>query len=170
MTDSKQRATTSGLPPAEDCKESGAPQPINPLTGQYADYWVLPAEERAKGFVRPVRRSYKHVGAPGPKYDLHDLTDEEKQRYANTPVPYVKFEKYPESESPVTGRYWTQKQLDEAGKGCGVVTTMSMAIAETYARQPDYYGSTFCVGCRAHFRVGEDGEFVWDGDGSKVGT
>ena len=52
---------------------------------------------------------------------------------------------------------------------CGTSTTMGQAIAETYARLPQYYGSTFCVHCNDHFPVGEDGEFVWD-DGSKVGT
>ena len=30
--------------------------------GQQEDYIVLTPEERAKGFVRPVRRSYIHVG------------------------------------------------------------------------------------------------------------
>jgi hypothetical protein len=29
--------------------------------GQYENYPVLPPEERAKGFVRPVRRSYRHL-------------------------------------------------------------------------------------------------------------
>ena len=29
--------------------------------GQQQDYVVLAEEERAKGFVRPVRRSYKHI-------------------------------------------------------------------------------------------------------------
>ena len=164
---SHERATSSGRPPAEDCIDSGAPQPINPQTGMYGDYWVLPAEERAKGFVRPYRETYQHVGAPGPKYDLRDLTDEEKERYA--PFSYVKFEQYPESKSPLTGMFWTQKQLDEAGEGCGVVTWMSQLIAETYCRQPDFYGSTFCIGCRRHFPVGEAGEFVWN-DGSRVGT
>jgi hypothetical protein len=53
---------------------------------------------------------------------------------------------------------------------CGTTTTMGTAIAETYARQPDFYGGTFCVRCRAHFPVGEDGEFVWDGTNEKVGT
>ena len=33
---------------------------INPTTGMQKDYVVLTPEERAKGFVRPVRRSYKH--------------------------------------------------------------------------------------------------------------
>lgn len=51
---------------------------------------------------------------------------------------------------------------------CGVATTMSRKIAETYARDPKFYGSTFCVGsnCKEHFPVGE---FKWD-DGSVVGS
>lgn len=52
---------------------------------------------------------------------------------------------------------------------CGVETTMGQAIAETYARDPHFYGGTYCVGCRDHFPVGEFGQFVWE-DGSKVGT
>ena len=61
---------------------------------------------------------------------------------------------------------------------CGTVTTMGLAIAETYARNPSFYGSTFCVGCRSHCPVGENGEFVWAepsegtplGEQDKVGT
>lgn len=34
---------------------------IVPETGQQKDYVVLSEEERAKGFVRPVRRTYKHL-------------------------------------------------------------------------------------------------------------
>lgn len=34
---------------------------IDPKTGQQKDYVVLSAEERAKGFIRPVRRSYVHT-------------------------------------------------------------------------------------------------------------
>lgn len=78
-------------------------------------YLVLSAEERAKGFARPVRRSYVHTT-------------------------------------------------------CGTVTTMGQAIAETYARDPGFYGATYCVGCRKHLPVGEDGEFVWSGTDEKVGT
>ncbi len=55
--------------------------------------------------------------------------------------------------------------------GCGAVTTMGVAIAETYAKNPTFYGSTYCVGCRMHRPVGEAGEFVWDADPTqKVGT
>lgn len=57
---------------------------------------------------------------------------------------------------------------------CGRITTMARDIAETYARDPDFYSGTFCTTCRGHFPVGEDGEFTWyemDGtEGPKVGT
>lgn len=128
-------------------------------------YLVLSDEERAKGFVRPVRRSYLHVGAPGPKYPLRDLTPEEQERHAGQG--YVKYEKYPESESPVVGEFWTQARLDKVGKGCGTVTTMAEAIAETYARNPGFYGSTFCVACSMHLPVNE---FVWVDDNTRVGS
>lgn len=83
-------------------------------TGQHEVYLVLSDEERAKGFVRPVRTAYRHS------------------------VP-----------------------------GCGVVTTMGLSIAETYARQPGFYGATYCTGCRKHLPVAE---FVWDADGTVVGS
>ena len=136
--------------------------------GQQKEYLVLSEEERAKGFVRPVRRSYQHVGRPGPKGTLRNLTADEKKRYDG--LGYVQFEEYPESEAPTTGRYWTQKELDKVDKGCGVVTTMAQQIAETYAREPRFYGATFCVGCRKHLPVGPQGEFVWDGTNERVGT
>lgn len=145
-----------------------SPDPEPTPGGQHRGYWVLSESERAKGLVRPVRNSYRHVGTPGPKYPLRDLAAEEQERYAG--VGYVRFEEYPESESPVNGRYWTKADLDKIGKGCGSVTRMGQAIAETYARQPDYYGSTFCVHCGTHLPVGEHGEFVWEGTSERVGT
>jgi len=77
-------------------------------TPQSAAYLVLSEEERAKGFARPVRRSYRHQD--------------------------------PE---------------------CGAVTTMGVALAETYARDYSFYGATFCVGCSMHRPVGKHGEFTW---------
>lgn len=57
---------------------------------------------------------------------------------------------------------------------CGKITTMSRAIAETYARDQQFYTGTYCTTCCGHFPIGEDGEFVWyemDGTtGPKVGT
>jgi hypothetical protein len=46
---------TSGQPVAAD------PREIAPATGQQKGYVVLSAEERAKGFVRPVRDMYRHT-------------------------------------------------------------------------------------------------------------
>lgn len=88
---------------------------IEPETGMQREYYVLPDEERAKGFVRPVRESYVH-------------------------------------------------------EKCGSVTRMGRKLAETYARNPQFYSGTFCCACRAHFPVGPEGEFVWDGTAEKVGT
>ena len=129
-------------------------------------YLVLSEEERAKGFVRPVRTAYRHAGKAGPKFPLRDLTAEEAT-YAGD---YVKFEVYPESMAPRTGRFWSQADLDAVGKGCGTVTTMGLALAETYARDPRFYGATYCCGCGMHRPVGERGEFVWVGTDERVGT
>lgn len=85
---------------------------------QQKKYLVLSEEERAKGFIRPVRTAYRHLI-------------------------------------------------------CHMVTTMALDIAETYARDPWFYGATYCIHCQKHRPVGEHGEFVWvtkDGDGEKVGT
>jgi len=168
--------------------------------GQQNKYAILSDEERAKGFVRPVRRSYKHVGAR-PKRAVRDLTADEHERYDR--FGYVKFEAYPcvaivDPDGPTpacghpsdddrhdsggdvflhefmsvdgsssTGRFWTAAQL---ASGCGTVTTMAEAIAETYARDPGFYSGTFCASCRKHLPVGEAGEFVWVDDGTRVGT
>jgi hypothetical protein len=82
----------------------------DPADGPYRDqagtYLVLSDEERAKGFVRPLRLSYWHVT-------------------------------------------------------CGRITTMARAIAETYARDPGFYGATYCAHCGKHRPVGEAGEFYW---------
>ncbi len=138
-----------------------------PLAGQQKGYVVLSDEERAKGFVRPVRQSYRHVGSITPT-GLRDLSADEHERYDQ--FGYVKFQPYGEERLPVTGKFWRQADLDRFGKGCGVVTTMGRALAETYARDPNFYSGTFCCGCGTHFSVGPDGEFVWDGTDEKVGT
>jgi hypothetical protein len=45
-----------------------------------------------------------------------------------------RIKQYPESESPAKGRFYTKDQLDMICKGCGTLTTMGQALAETYAR------------------------------------
>jgi len=55
---------------------------------------------------------------------------------------------------------------------CGAITSMGGAIAETYAKDPSFYGATFCIRCGKHFPlVKEDGTraFNWL-DGQGVGT
>ena len=103
--------------------------PTDPLLGRGVDtepvpqnevYLVLSAEERAKGFVRPLRRSYRHVGS----------------------------------------------QKMGGGDGCGMTTMMGIALCETYARDPKFYGSTYCCACRRHLPVAE---FTWTDDNTEVG-
>ena len=87
-------------------------------TPQNDAYLILSKEERAKGFVRPVRRSYIHArGTAGLR-------------------------------------------------ACGVLTKMSTDLAETYARNPIFYGATYCVGCQRHLPVAQ---FDWE-DGNVVGS
>lgn len=50
---------------------------------------------------------------------------------------------------------------------CGGLTKMSLDIAETYARDPRFYGSTYCVHCGLHRPVAE---FTWDGTDELVGS
>jgi hypothetical protein len=105
MSDEPKITLADGSPVTEDHRE------LRP-DGQQKGYVVLSAEERAKGFVRPVRKTYLH-------------------------------------------------------KPCGTVTTMGISIAETYARDPQFYSGTFCVNCGEHFPLDQ---FVWDGTDEQVGS
>lgn len=127
-------------------------------------YLVLSDEEIAKGYTRPYRDTYRHVGPAGPQHPTRPLTDEEKQIYFA--ACYVAFETYPPGAGS-TGRFWTQAQLDHIGKGCGTETRMGEKLAATYARSHRFYGATYCVHCQAHFPVAE---FVWSADGQIVGS
>lgn len=138
--------------------------------GMQETYLVLSEAEHARGFVRPVRTSYRHVGIPGPRRSLVDLTPDQAARYAG--YGYVKYEDYGRDADAggAIGRFWTQAKLDAVGRGCGAVTTMGRKIAETYARNPAFYGGTYCATCHTHLPVGADGEFVWDGTDERVGA
>ncbi len=50
---------------------------------------------------------------------------------------------------------------------CGGETVMNEKIAETYARDPKFYGATYCVHCQKHLPVSE---FVWSNTDDKVGS
>ena len=141
-------------------QDESQPHPQNEV------YLVLSEEERSKGFVRPLRRSYIHVGPPGPKYALRELREDEQHHKDSG---YVKYEEDPKdgTHGSALGRLWTQAQLDGVGKGCRVLTHMGLALCETYARNPKFYGVTYCCGCQRHLPVAE---FVWDEDGQRVGS
>lgn len=50
-------------------------------------------------------------------------------------------------------------------KTCGTTTSMSRPIAETYARDPYFYGATFCCRCNTHKPLAE---FTWEPDGEPM--
>lgn len=50
---------------------------------------------------------------------------------------------------------------------CGARTSMGLELCETYARDPSFYGSTYCINCRMHLPVEE---FKWSEDGETVGS
>jgi hypothetical protein len=104
--DRSKRCMLSGNPETPNHRE------IDPATGMQKDYVVLCPDERAKGFVRPVRRSYRH-------------------------------------------------------ETCNTRTTMGIALAETYARDPGFYSGTMCVHCGTHFPLDQ---FVWEGTTERLGT
>ena len=148
--------------PKDECLKDGQKQ-----EGQNECYLVLSEEERAKGFIRPVRTKYVHKGR---KYD--GLTKLDKPEKHNDKT-YVAIASIIVNAKYLGGTYLTQEEMEQHEStngyvgGCGAVTKMGEAIAETYARDPKFYGSTFCVGCNKHLPVSE---FVWDGTDEKVGS
>lgn len=50
---------------------------------------------------------------------------------------------------------------------CQTDTHMGLALAETYACDPNFYSGTFCCACRNHFPLTE---FVWKGTDEQVGS
>lgn len=154
MDDTPKTTLADGSPVTDDHRT------INSATGQQQGYVVLSEEERKKGFVRPYRNTYIHVGVR-PQNPTRPLTEEEKERHGSQ---YVLFEEYPASESPVLGKFWTKLELES---GCGTETVMGRSIAETYARDPKFYGGTFCCGCRGHFPLDQ---FIWKDTDERVGS
>lgn len=59
----KQVSLTSGVSVSVD--DLAEATKVDPTTKMQKAYVILSAEERAKGFVRPVRRSYRHLTCRG---------------------------------------------------------------------------------------------------------
>ena len=78
MNERPKRCLTDGSPVTPDHRE------IDPATGQQKGYVVLCAQERAKGFIRPVRRSYKHTKCGA----VTTMNDAIAETYARNPKFY----------------------------------------------------------------------------------
>ncbi len=50
---------------------------------------------------------------------------------------------------------------------CGRITKMPAACAETYARNPKFYGKTFCCHCKKYETIDN---FIWLDDSTRLGT
>lgn len=124
---------------------------------QHDTYLVLSEEERQKGFIRPYRDAYQHVGAPSNILLLCEgKSASDYCAHCGADLCVLAAGVY-ERGCPVRNRM----------SGCGVETRMGVHIAETYARDPSFYGQTYCVGCYMHRPVAE---FRWTVDGTVVGS
>lgn len=113
--------------------------------------------------VPPVDRSKVELtsGKPIPEDGSHLTLDKGGQQTG-----YVVLS--PEERSKGFIRPVRSKYIHASDKGgCGALTVMGQALAETYARDPKFYGGTFCVGCKKHFPVAE---FIWDDTTEVVGS
>ncbi len=93
------------------------------------------------------------------------ISDEELAKGYHTPERKANVHIYKLDGSPVP-TVLLNEHVRQSG-GCGALTTMATAIAETFASDPKYYSATYCTGCRTHLPVGE---FHWDGSSERVGS
>jgi hypothetical protein len=164
--------------------------PKDPELGQVIDektntqnkkYLVLSEEELTKGFIRPVREKYVHVGKKIERDEEGriigrlikiDESEYPKNEYYTAETGFGGYIMYPKDYGKI-GRYLSTKEVkaivDRKAyfSGCGVETKMDITISETYARDPKFYGATYCVGCQKHLPVNE---FEWSKDGETVGS
>ena len=93
----------------------------------------------------PVTEGHRRLQPGGQQKAYVVLSDEERAKGFVRPVPF-----------------------SYVHKTCGAKTTIGKAAsAETYARDPAFYGGTFCATCREHYPVSE---FTWDGTTEEVGS
>ncbi len=144
---------------------------IDPATGLQKGYVVLSEAERAKGFIEPVRLSYVHTGRKicGQRLSASGNYEKIGSYTVCTGTPGHEGEHGNVSMDISADKYARFEKTGFLG-GCGNVTIMGVSLAETYAREPEFYSGTYCAGCRNHFPIGEQGEFVWKGTFQKVGT
>ena len=142
-------------------------EPVN----QCKKYLILSEKERAKGFVRPVRYSYIHKGRYYP-YSVEKLNQPYNSEDGRTYVAKVVILLDIDGKPKCWG-FLTQREYDQYIKtngyvgGCFEETKMGIELAETYARDPKFYGATYCIKCKMHLPVSE---FSWIDDGELVGS
>lgn len=161
MSDEKPALCTTNGKPVDEVRAAQTNE-----TGQHDGYIILCPDERKKGFVRPYRDAYEHVGRSicGKIVDV-----------GVTVLGGCRVCDEPHGHEGECGDVFRTVAQDEQVKllarhrigGCGATTSMGQALSETYARQPSFYGATFCVGCNRHLPVAE---FVWTADGQQVGS
>lgn len=174
--DVEEAARIAAVPPADRsklCTTSGAPVADvranqKNETGQHDGYIVLCPEERAKGFVRPYRDRYEHVG--------RSICGKLIASAGENILGGSRFicDEPHGHEGQCVGSHRVVSQPEHADierthriGGCNGVTTMGRALSETYARDPSFYGATFCCGCNRHMPIAE---FIWTADGQQVGS
>lgn len=90
------------------------------------------------------------------------LSKEKRQQGFVRPLRQTYVHQYKEDGSSIPYPLISMKDI----KGCGAATKMGIELSETYARDPKFYGATYCVGCKTHLPVKE---FTWE-DHEVVGS
>jgi hypothetical protein len=97
-----------------------------------------------------------------------DPTDPRLQHYVGPEEPGPQADVYLVLSDEERAKGWVRPYRDTyEHEACGSITRMGTALSETYARDPKFYGATYCCVCRAHFPVRE---FRWTDDGKVVGS
>lgn len=147
-----------------DPKHPGIDKPSGP-DGENEAYLVLSEEERVKGFVRPVRGSYLHLGRTVcGKVRNNGERDRTGRQWVCTGELHHEGVCY--TWKAVSDEAVLPASHDHLLGGCGTVTTMGQALAETWARDVSFYNRTWCAECRDHRPATE---FRWL-DGGVLGS
>lgn len=78
--------------------------------------------------------------------------------------PDGQYERYPTDRAE--GQFVAPLRHTYIHQTCGTRTKVGSLIAETYAKNPNYYTHTFCVHCKDHYSIEQ---FNWVEDGVLLG-
>lgn len=98
--------------------------------------------------------------SPGPQAEVYlVLSEEERAKGFVRP--------YRSAYTHVLCPRYSPERFSQETRERLAVTTMGRALSETYARDPKFYGATYCTHCGMHRAVSE---FRWVADGKVVGS